>query len=134
MITIEDFSEQHGLVPSHIYVARNHGKLPHSIFSKLKGCKTRIDETFIIRRKEFRERIQHENMEMYYILSEHYTNSEIGRLLEDKTPGIGYHNWRAWLGSRLWYPIPESILSYLVPRYHYLFYKYARKLIRDLDE
>ena len=132
MMTVLDFAEEHDINPSHLHVAKNHGKLPQYIFHKHKGARQTVDETYILRRRRFREYIQQRNQEMYYILSERYSDTDMAVILADKTD-IPMSNWRSWIGSRLWYPIPPCVMSYYVPRYQYLFHKYIRQTVRRLE-
>ena len=78
LITVEAFAEKHDVSMSSIYVKKSDFNLEVAFpKNKLKERKILINETFFVRRKDFRNRVQLESQDMFFELNETMRISDV---------------------------------------------------------
>ncbi len=103
------------------------GSLPKSIFIK-KGV---VDYEFFTRRWSFKKYVQDSIQDMVYLLEEHFTITEIGRVIAAKYGGIA-STYCEYMRYEVW-SVPEYVkISTRVGSRAWVIFKYFREIERRL--
>jgi len=80
-ITISDFALECGFSPESIMKYRRDKLTPPYVFSKIKGQVARVDRNWFNRRWEFQDKVKMFNQEVYYLLEQDFSVSEMARTI-----------------------------------------------------
>ena len=81
-IKLQTFCEKYDAVETTV---RAHiKKMPKDAVITIGNRETYIDESYFVRRREFKLRVQHESQELYYFFSEHFADLDIARVISKK--------------------------------------------------
>jgi len=125
---IAQFCNKYNIDESTIYVAKGTGRIQSSAFGRDGNNLLTIDEKFFIRRYEFKRRTQLFLHDMYYFLSEHFSNSHLARKMSERYGG-SVAGYSTYFSSDLFRNIDKSIISYRIEAMDYKFFKYARLIL-----
>ena len=130
MITIESFSKQYNVPVTSIYEAKSRSSIPQYMFKKdIK--KVYIDEKKIEKRHEFRSKVVNFCHDMYFLLSDKFTNAEIGRAVNKYTKGED-RSWNVFFCSNLFSQNDNGYLAYKITDKIWLFFKFCRSVYLGL--
>lgn len=87
--------------------------------------KLRVNEKFFIRRIEFRKKVKLFNQDMYYFLTEHFTETELAR---SSNTSIDYIN------SKLFNEDNTTILRSDISGSDWKFFRFGRKVLHSLNK
>lgn len=123
---IADFAEKHGVSRESIYMGIRHNNIK-LISSANRNAE--IDENFFTRRHAFRERVINYNHDMFFFLNEYFSTTEIST--QFKPDNI--QSASTWLGNGMFARKEYSIMSYKIQSYHWEFFRFSRKVHRNLE-
>lgn len=131
MIAVEAFCKNHSISVNNIYVARNIGQLPKSIFNEESKKRMLIDEGYLLRRKEFIKKVWNESHNNYFLLIKHIPQGEIARLLSVATSKTK-ESWSVFISNHLFNSISDEILRLKVPQMLWLWWRFTNWIIKYL--
>ena len=132
LISLPDFAEKYNVGIGIVYTDRHKGKLPESIFYKSSNRKHFIDESFFIRRLDFRKRLWLEAHDNFYFLTKHSSLTDIAKILNRIDSSQSVNCWITYMSSALFASLPTSITVFKTTELLYKFYRYTRWIIRGL--
>jgi len=136
LISIEQFADKYDTLVTTIdstICQKPNGILKKSIVRGAKGIRY-IEEDNIRRRLEFVKRVWNESHELYYLIAEHITDHNFYILLS-KCLGGSRASWNMFLRQDLWALSAgnKSATNPIVNKKIWKFYRFSRRLIRELD-
>ncbi len=85
---IRDFADKYGISADTLMSRKCMGDLPNSIFYYPLNSKVMyIDESFFTRRWEFKNRVKYNNQDMFYLLTEYFSISELSKCISNMYGG-----------------------------------------------
>ena len=131
---VAGFCQKHGLSKDMIYVAKSDGRLPKSIFHRPFNSKLDlIDESYFIRRVEFKRQVHLFNQSMYYLLTEHFSVMEYARAIAEHGNGLAESIYNH-LNTRLFALDENSIVTNKVNRVDWMLFRFNRKVMLALNK
>ena len=127
-ITLEDFYELHGVPKNHIYVKRKQGRTDSYV--KKIHSRLHIDETYILRRNDFRSYVKRFNENMYHFIKDRgYTASKLASILVEMDDSVSKHSWEEFMSSVVFKTDYTSLLRFKVTNLHWKFFRYSRWIL-----
>ncbi len=113
-ISFADFEHKYDLKEDSLHAFRAMNK-KHTIAFRKKGKSNQVDEVYFLRRHEFKKKVQLRAQDVYYLISEHFSDADIARFLSE-TFGGTYSSYQVYLSSNLFSASIGTILSIEVPK------------------
>lgn len=130
LISVEDFGEKYEQDPNYIYVMRYNGVIPDEVLVKKSSRRSLVDESYFVRRKEFKKRIWNESHDNFYFLTKHLASFQLALLLHKVDPLVSRDTWNSFISVTLFSFGNDSIFSYKPSMLQWKFWRYSRWLIR----
>ncbi len=128
------FCEKYKLSTGSIYVSVSNGVIPKSVFFRpFNSAYDHINESYFVRRKEFRRKVNLYNQDVYYYLIDFFSVQDIANVLF-KLYGTPTTATRPLINERLFAVDRSSILSARVTMTEWALFKYGRLLERELSQ
>jgi len=121
-ILIADFCIKYGVSENIISVGLSTGRFPRSITYKPTKQATWIDERFFLKRIKFKIFVINSNHDLYYLLSEYFSDAAIGKVVRESYGGSA-QGWSTYFSKRLFCP-SELKLDIRVSKTDWRFFKY----------
>lgn len=126
-----DFAQKYGVSEETIWVNKSTGRIPKEVFYKPINDSQHIDESYFLRRKNFKRKIQLQNQELYYWAIESIQFAKIAKAISSLY-GCHVGSVVTYVNGNLFYIDDTSIMSTKVPDIAWMFNKYMRMLFRDI--
>ena len=125
------FCEKYNISTANIHIRRKNGTIPAWVFYTPTNSTLHIREDYFLSRGKFQEKVIQYNRDVYWYANEHFKDSYIARQVTARYGG-SCSSMKMFLGSYLFRDNPRP-LTVLVSKRHWTFFKWGRKLLRDLD-
>ena len=129
-ITFNDFADKHCISRRNIHTIIAQGRL--KVPTKGKGQSRLLDEEWILKRKQFQERVRIEAQRMFHETEDKIIRRHLARHLATVRGGTE-KSWVQYMYRGLWSPHPESITNYRTPRNLLNFYRTLKHLLKDTE-
>lgn len=131
MITIAEFCEKYELEVSSVYSSVSNGTIPSIAISREAGRRAYINENFFLRRKDFDLKVHLYNQDMYYYLSEFFSDSDIARAVVARYGG-SFNSFVVYMSNAMFEQRPATVMQYKVPDLSKKFFRFGRVIERYL--
>lgn len=121
-----DFANKYKLSRDGLYVSINDGRLPMA-YKTHNGWE--LPEEYFIRRRNFKVDLINYNHDMYYLLTEYFSQSEVARAFKPDMESATV----SWFSKGMFTPDEKTILNYRIYSYHWEFFRFARRVHRALN-
>jgi hypothetical protein len=129
MITREAFCEKHNISLALVGVHKSIGNYPVNVITS-----EFIDDKYFERRVAFRNYVKEFNQAMYYYLTEFFSESECGRVIE-KHFGGNASSYSVFMNHRLFcLEDSRSIMDYKVSMTEWKLFRFNRKVMIRLNQ
>ncbi len=129
-INFSDFENKYNLKENSLNVFRTTNK-KHAIAFRKKGKTSQADEFYFLRRYEFKKRVQFCAQDVYYLVSEHFSDADIARFLS-KTFGGTHESYQTYFSFNLFSRSTDTILSIQIPQTHLKLFKFWWQIERRI--
>ncbi len=129
-ISFADFKNKYSLKENSLNVFRTTNK-EHAIAFRKKGKINQVDEFYFLRRHTFKRKVHFCAQDVYYLVSEHFSDADIARFLS-KTFGGTYESYRTYFNSYLFSINTDTILSIQVSKTHLKLFKFWWQIERRI--
>lgn len=123
-INTEVFCEQFDIDTNTIYQNRYLGNYPKDMIKE--GF---IDTHYFFRRFEFRERVRLEAQKIYFVITRYWSQFEVAEMLNISMPEVSKVSWNSFMQEGL-FSTAQSLTNLKIPERLWMFWKWARSLIR----
>ncbi len=124
-IPIALFCDRYNVSYESVLLYRREGVIPESTFGKDRS-ELLIDESFLVRRYEFRRRVINNAHEIYFYLARYFKPSTISELLVFLGSERTKSSWNMFLSKQLFANPEGTIFTIRVNKMIWEFYRYAR--------
>ena len=127
---IRDFADKHGMSADSIMSLRCIGTLPDRIFYKVPRDKiTHIDESYFTKRWNFNQKVKFDNQALFYLITEHFSISELCRDIELRYGGVA-NSYSMYFSRTLFSTEQRSTIK--LTMLEYKVWKYFKQIDRRL--
>lgn len=120
-ISFADFENKYDLKEDSLHAFRAVTK-KHKIAFRKKGKINQVDECYFLRRYEFKKKVHFCAQDVYYLISEHFSDADIASFLS-KTFGGTQGSYQAYFNSNLFSASIGTILSIEVPKRNFKLFR-----------
>jgi hypothetical protein len=132
-MTVVDFCNKYGVATSSFYVSRRAGQFPKNVCYTKKGDDLLyVNEEYFLRRQKFKEDVIQFNQDLYYLLSEHMSDTNISRLVS-VTGKVKLLSCNTFLSDGLWTIGRTSIMSTKVSNANWNMYRVGNWLLNRIS-
>ena len=128
-ISAKLFAKKYGVSLDNIHVYKSNHRYKNNGIKQLNSRKLLVDETYFIRRKEFRNKIKIMAQENYYFLTSSISSFQLAKLLSKYT-GANIQSWVTFMHISLFAVDDTSILYMNSFKKLWQFFRLTRALIR----
>lgn len=129
-ISFADFEHKYDLGENSLNGFRARNK-KHAMAFRTKGKISQVDEFYFLRRYEFKKKVHFRAQDVYYLISEHFSDADIARFLSE-TFGGAQSGYQSYLGSNLFIENTGTILSIQISENHLKLFKFWWQIERRI--
>ena len=129
-ISFQEFENKYNLIENSLNVFKA-TKKQHAIAFRGKRKSSQVDEYYFLRRHLFKQKVHFCAQDVYYLVSEHFSDADIARFLQN-TFGGTYDGFRSYLNLSLFNSNTDTILAICPSKNHLKLFKYWWQIERRL--
>ena len=130
---IADFAEKYEMTIANIYSQKCLGGIPKHLFKKIDKKQETINESYFIKRVEYRKKVQFFNQDIYYLLIDYYSEGQIIEAVATYYSGAK-GGITGYVTNSMWACHSRSVITNSVNEREIVFYKFGKRLIRRLNK